>query len=109
MTRVAVFIVCYTLGYRTYSFTVTYEPEDDPTPLFLFLRCLVLSRSSYFSAYGSKRKVRKVRYSATGTRKQTLHLLSLLSLSPSLSLSLSLCIYRYPLFHFYLGQLIIKN
>jgi hypothetical protein len=60
MIRVVVFIMCYTLGYRIYSFTITYKLEDDPTPLFLFLYYLVLSCSSYFSAYGSKCKVYKV-------------------------------------------------
>lgn len=76
MARVAVLIVCCILGYRTFSFTVIYEPEDDHTPLLLSLSCLVLSRPSFVrSAYGSKRKVHNVRYSATHTRASKLPVL----------------------------------
>lgn len=66
MARVAVLIVCCILGYRTSSFTVIYEPEDDHTPLLLFLSCLVLSRSSFVLHTEAN-----VKYTMFGTRQHT--------------------------------------
>lgn len=98
---VAVFIVCYTLDYRTFAFTVTYERR------MIILHCFCFGALSFFIlfAYGSKLEVHNVRYSATRTLKQTPHPLSL----PSLSLFEYIYIGRYRFSHFYLGQLIIKN